>query len=105
MMKTLLLTLALGIAFVATPLQAQTNVQGKEVKRTPLTQEEKEERALEEVYGVEVERDRAQRSPGDNSVFDRYGSGTVGTFQNQSNARNLEDNDAMGVNIRLFEFK
>ena len=102
-MKALLLTLALGIAFAAAPVQAQTNVQGKEVKRTPLTQ--KEERALEEVYGVEVERDRAQRSPGDNSVFDRYGSGTVGTFQNQSNARNLEDNDAMGVNIRLFEFK
>ncbi len=77
----------------------------KKMKRTPLSQEELQERELEASSGTEVERDRIERSTRDQTTHDRYGAGTFGVFQNTSNARGIEDNDAMGVDIKLIEFE
>lgn len=75
------------------------------MKRTPLSQEELQERSIEAEYGTEVERDRFIRSPNDRSTYDRYGSGVFGTFQSSSDARNMEDDDSIGVNLRILEFE
>ena len=77
----------------------------KKMKRTPLSQEELQERALEASAGTEVERDRVERSSRDQTTHDRYGEGTFGVFQSTSDTRGLEDNDAMGVDVKLFEFE
>ncbi len=100
MKKALLILLA--TTFLGGTAFAQ---EAKPMKRTPLSQEELQERALEESSGTEVERDRIERGSRDQTTHDRYGSGTFGVFQSTSDTRNLEDNDAMGVDIKLLEFE
>ncbi len=69
------------------------------------TQEQRDELELEALYGVDVERDRLERGSIDSSTRDRYGDGRVGVFQdNTKNARNLDTNDSIGVEVKLFEF-
>ena len=78
---------------------------GRERAR-PLSEEEKQERELEKIYGTEVERDRIGRGGNDRSTHDRYGEGRFGVFQNSTQSdRNLETNDTIGLDIKLFEFE
>lgn len=75
-------------------------------KKFPLSEEEKQERELEAVYGTQVERDRLDRGGRQGTTFDRYGDGPVGVFQNNNKGeRGYEDSDSIGVNVRLFEFE
>ncbi len=72
----------------------------------PASQEQLDERELESLYGMAVERDRLDRGAQDVSTRDRYGDGVVSIFQdNTKNARNLDTNDSIGLEIKLFEFK
>jgi len=70
------------------------------------TQEQLDEKELEALYGVTVERDRLDRNALSTATRDRYGDGRVAVFQdNTKSARNLETNDTIGVEFKLFEFK
>lgn len=75
-------------------------------KTKPATQEAMDEQELEAHYGVDVERDRLNRGSVQTTTRDRYGDGRVAVFQdNTKSARNLETNDTIGFELRLFEFK
>tara|TARA_B100001179_G_C18571260_1_gene395247 strand:- start:381 stop:671 length:291 start_codon:yes stop_codon:yes gene_type:complete len=96
--------MVLAAPAVANAQSGEAQVESK--KRLPLSQEEREERELERVYGTQVERDNMTRGGNDRSTFDRYGDGRLGTFQNANETdRNLEESDAIGINLRLFEFE
>lgn len=110
----LFLVVSLCLAVVSAPVIAQDvftieppqSLQQKERKAKPLSQEEIQERELENAFGTSVERDRIERGGTSETTFDRYGDGTVGVFQNNtSSERNIDDNDSIGINIRLFEFE
>jgi len=75
-------------------------------KQKPPTQEQLDERELEALYGVKVERDRLSRNAVTTATRDRYGDGRVAVFQdNTKSARNLDTNDTIGLELKLFEFK
>lgn len=106
MKKLILLAAILVLTSPATTIAQGNDVMVEGKKRLPLSQEEREERELERVYGTQVERDNMTRGGNDRSTFDRYGDGALGTFQNANETdRNLEESDAIGINLRLFEFE
>ncbi|MGE4313720.1 MAG: hypothetical protein AB7E85_05550 [Pseudobdellovibrionaceae bacterium] len=88
------------------PKGAQRAASENARKKFPLSEEEKQERELEAVYGTQVERDRLDRGGRTGTTFDRYGDGPVGVFQNNNKSdRGVENSDSIGVNVRLFEFE
>ncbi len=69
------------------------------------TQEQLDEKELEAVYGVDVDRDRLGGNSTTVTTRDRYGDGQLSVFQdNTKNSRNLETNDTIGIELKLFEF-
>lgn len=69
------------------------------------SQEQLDEQELEAIYGVEVERDRLGGSSTSTTTRDRYGDGRVTVFQdNTKSNQNIETNDTIGVELKLFEF-
>ncbi|MCB9988142.1 MAG: hypothetical protein H6868_02275 [Rhodospirillales bacterium] len=65
-----------------------------------------EEEELEEVMGDEVTTTVIDHGDGDVSTRDRVGEGDVGIFyQNDRDDRIMDDDDAIGVEMKLLEFQ
>ena len=72
----------------------------------PATQEQLEEKELEALYGMDVERNRLGRGSIESTTRDRYGDGRIGVFQEHTeSARNHDTHDSIGLEVKLFEFK
>ena len=98
--------LILGAFFICALGTASVVSANSGVSKKPPTQEQLDEQELEAVYGVEVERDRLGGNATAVTTRDRYGNGRVNVFQdNTKSKRNLETNDTLGVEVKLFEFK
>lgn len=99
MVKSVLVVLVLLFS-VINPLYAS------DVSKAKMpTQSQLDEKELEAIYGVEVDRDRIGANATTVTTRDRYGDGKVSVFQdNTKSARNLETNDTIGIEIKLFEF-
>lgn len=98
--------LPLCVVTIVTILSSEMVVAQSSLQQKPATQEQLDEQELEAVYGVDVERDRLNRNAIQTTTRDRYGDGRVAVFQdNTQSARNLETNDTIGLELKLFEFK